>query len=105
MKARVMEVPISKIKGSLCKMRLEKDYEAEELRGSIEEQGVMNPVKLKKIKDGYLSFAGHRRLLEAKNLGHTTIRAEVWEDIGDKDAVLMGFVDNINRKDFTRLEE
>ncbi len=30
---------------------------------------------------------------------------EVWDDIDDREAALMGFVENINRKDFTRLEE
>ena len=98
-------IQISKIIGSLCKMRLEKDYEAEELLESISDRGVMIPVKLKPVKGGYLIFAGHRRLVGATELGHKTIMAEVWDDIEDRDAALMGFVENINRKDFTRLEE
>ncbi len=52
MKARVMEVPISKIKGSLCKMRLEKDYEREELLASIAKHGVTNPIKINCPVDG-----------------------------------------------------
>ncbi len=86
-------------------MRLEKDYEAEEMLASIEERGVMDPIKAKKVGDGYLLFAGHRRLETARELGHETIRAEIWEGIEDREAALMGFVENINRKDFTRLEE
>ncbi len=100
-KMEVKEIAISQIKGSLCKMRLEKDYEKEEMVESIGECGVMNPVKVKKVKDGYLIFTGHRRLECAKELGEKIIQAEIWEDIPDKEAVLMGFVDNINRKDFT----
>jgi len=101
----IKRIQISKIIGSLCKMRLEKDYEAEELLESISDRGVMNPVKVMPVKNGYLLFAGHRRLVGAKALGHKTIIAEVWDDIEDRDAALMGFVENINRKDFTRLEE
>jgi len=101
----IKKIQISKIIGSLCKMRLEKDYEADEMKASISDRGVMIPVKLKPVKGGYLSFAGHRRLTGAKDLGHKTIVAEVWDGIEDREAALMGFVENINRKDFTRLEE
>ena len=101
----IKSIAISKIIGSLCKMRLERDYEASALLESISDRGVMNPVKVMPVKNGYLIFAGHRRLVGAKELGHKTITAEVWDDLEDRDAALMGFVENINRKDFTRLEE
>jgi len=101
----VKEIPIAKITGSLCRMRLEKDYEREELLASIRERGVMEPIKVKKVKGGYLNFTGNRRLDCSRELRLETIRAEIWEDISDAEAVLMGFVENINRKDFTILEE
>lgn len=101
----VREIQINKILGSLCRMRLERDYEKEEMLTSIAKCGVMNPIKVKKVKDGYKIFAGHRRLDCAKELGHKTVPAEIWEGLGDREAVMMGFVDNINRKDFTPLEE
>jgi ParB family transcriptional regulator, chromosome partitioning protein len=101
----VREIEISRIGGSLCRMRLERDYERDELLASIRECGVMEPIKVKKVGDGYLNFTGHRRLDCAKELGLARIRAEVWDDISDGEAVLMGFVENINRKDFTILEE
>jgi len=105
MKTEVREIKISEIVGSLCRMRLEKDYEKEELMASIKRRGVMNPIKIKKTKKGYLLFAGHRRLDSSRGLGLETIPAEIWEEISDEEAVLRGFVDNINRKDFTQLEE
>lgn len=101
----VKEIEISKIIGSLCKMRLERDYEREELLASIKECGVMEPIKVKKVNGGYKNFTGNRRLDCSKELGLKTIRAEIWEDISDAEAVLMGFVENLNRKDFTMLEE
>ncbi|MEA1928648.1 MAG: ParB/RepB/Spo0J family partition protein [Candidatus Auribacterota bacterium] len=101
----IKRIRVSKIISSLCKMRLEKDYEEEEMRESISDRGVMNPVKLKPVEGGYRIFAGHRRLKGAKDLGKKMIIAEVRDDVEDKEAVLMGFVENINRKDFTRLEE
>lgn len=102
---KIQRIQISKIIGSLCKMRLEKDYEADEMRESIEDRGVMIPIKLKPVEGGYLIFAGHRRLVGAKELGKQTIIAEIWDKVEDREAALMGFVENINRKDFTRLEE
>jgi ParB family transcriptional regulator, chromosome partitioning protein len=105
MKIEVKEIQISEIVGSLCKMRLEEDYEKEELMASIAKYGVMNPIKVKRGKNGYMVFAGHRRLEYSRELGLLTIPAEIWEDISDEEAVLMGFIDNINRKDFSQLEE
>ena len=79
-------------------MRLEKDYEREEMLTSIKECGVMDPIK---VKGGSLNFTGNRRIKYSNELGLKTTRAEIWEDISDSEAVLMGFVENINRKDFT----
>lgn len=105
MKIKVNEIQISEIVGSLCKMRLEEDYEKEELMASIAKHGVINPIKVKRTKKGYMIFAGHRRVESSRELGLSTIPAEIWEDISDEEAVLMGFIDNINRKDFSQLEE
>ena len=101
----VKEIPIAKITGSLCRMRLEKDYEHEELLASIRKSGVQVPIRVKKVKGGYLVFAGHRRLDCARELKFKTIPAEIWEGISDREAAMKGFVENINRKDFTPLEE
>lgn len=101
----VRKIAISEIIGSLCRMRLEYDYEAEELGISIRECGVLNPIKVKPVQGGYMIFVGHRRLDRAKDLGQKTIKAEIWEGISEKEAALMGFVDNINRKDFALIEE
>ena len=48
----IKEIEISRIKGSPCRMRLERDYERDELLASIKECGVMEPIKVKKVKDG-----------------------------------------------------
>jgi ParB family chromosome partitioning protein len=101
----VREILISKIIGSVCRMRLEYDYEQEELGESIRECGVLNPIKVKPVKGGYMIFAGHRRLDRAIEQKRETVQAEIWRDIPDKEAALIGLVDNINRKDFTPLEE
>ena len=91
----IRDIPIDKIVGSLCRMRLEFDYEKDELLASIRKYGVMNPIKVKAVKSGYLIFAGHRRRDCAAELGHKNIKAEVWEGIADREAAMIGFVDNI----------
>ena len=45
MKIEVREIQIPEIVGSLCKMRLEEDYEKEEMMASIAKHGVMNREK------------------------------------------------------------
>ncbi len=106
MKREGREILVSDIVGSLCRMRLEEDYEREEMLVSVKKHGVMNPVKVKKAKKGgYILFAGHRRLDAAREVGLATIPAEIWDGISDEEAILFGFVDNINRKDFNQLEE
>ncbi len=41
----VKEIQVSKILGTLCRMRLEYDYEKDELLESIREYGVLNPIR------------------------------------------------------------
>ena len=59
----VKEIPISMIIRSLCRMRLEYDYEYEELLASIRKSGVQVPIRVKKVKGDYRLFAGMTTVL------------------------------------------
>lgn len=55
--------------------RVVDDEEMDRLVESIEEHGVMTPINVRPIEDGYEVISGHRRIHAAKRAGLTTIPA------------------------------
>lgn len=75
-----------------------------ELRDSIKEYGVIQPVILKKGDNGYLLIAGERRLRAATMAGLTRIPALV-RDASDEDTAVIALVENVQREDLGYIEE
>jgi ParB family chromosome partitioning protein len=76
-----------------------------ELRDSIREFGVLQPVIVKKDKYGlYILIAGERRVRAAKLAGLTKIPAIV-KDTDEKDAALIALVENVQRENLNYIEE
>ena len=96
---------MDKITGALARMRLQEDWEMDELTASIKQNGILNPLMLNRTSKGYILFAGHRRLKAARSLHMNTVPAIVYDDIPEAEAAMKGFIDNLNRKDFTPLEQ
>lgn len=94
-----MLVNISDIK---VKRRVRKDLgDLESLKNSLRTYGLLNPITL---NSRYELVAGERRLEAAKQLGWTTINAQVLE-IADKVSQLeIELEENIQRHDFTEEE-
>ena len=104
-KLAIQDVKVSKITGSFFQMRIEIDYDMSEMIESIKENGILNPLMLKKISGEYHVIAGHRRLKAARHIGLDTVPAVVYDKIPDKEAALKGMVDNLNRRELTPLEQ
>ncbi|MCD6460651.1 ParB/RepB/Spo0J family partition protein [bacterium] len=104
-KLAIQDVNVSKITGSFFQMRVEIDYDMSEMIESIKENGILNPLMLKKIGSEYHVIAGHRRLKAARQIGLDTVPAVVYDKIPDKEAALKGMVDNLNRRELTPLEQ
>ena len=98
-------IPVDNITGALARMRLQEDWEMDELSASIKQNGILNPLMLNRTHNGYVLFAGHRRLEAAKSLEMNSVPAIVYDDISEAEVALKGFIDNLNRKDFTPLEQ
>ncbi|NLG84738.1 MAG: ParB/RepB/Spo0J family partition protein [Firmicutes bacterium] len=100
-----LEVPIAQIRPNPYQPR--RDFDPEklaELAASIKEHGVLQPILLRRVEDGYQVVAGERRLRAAEQAGLTKIPAV----IGDfSDAVMMqvALVENLQRADLNPLEE
>jgi ParB family chromosome partitioning protein len=76
-----------------------------ELASSIENQGVMQPIVVRKIDfDQYEIVAGERRWRATQIAGLETIPAIV-KDISDEAAIVMALIENIQREDLNAIEE
>ncbi len=76
-----------------------------ELRDSIKEYGVIQPVIVKKSFNGhYILIAGERRLRAAAMAGLNKIPALV-RDADEKDAAIIALVENVQRENLGYMEE
>ncbi len=102
---RVMEIPLNQIVRNRYQPRLNFDDESiKELVASIKEKGVIQPVLLHKVEEGYELIAGERRYRAAKLLGLSTISAIV-KSIQRVEALELAIIENIQREDLNPVEQ
>jgi ParB family chromosome partitioning protein len=75
-----------------------------ELATSIEAQGVLQPLLVRRADHGYELVAGERRLRAAKLAGLDTVPVLV-RDISDKEMLEISIVENIQRENLNPVEE
>lgn len=80
------------------------EAELEDLRDSIKEQGILQPLLVRKDKNGYELIAGERRLRAAKLAGLAQVPV-VLKKISDSKLLEMSIVENIQRENFNPIEE
>ncbi len=81
------------------------EEELRELRDSILDYGVLQPIIVKRVKGGgYFLIAGERRLRAAKLAGLQRIPAII-KEYDEKDAAVVAVVENVQREDLSFLEE
>lgn len=98
-------LPIEKIKPGRYQPR--KDFNPEslqELANSIKAQGLVQPIVVRNMNDGYEIIAGERRWRAAQLIGLDQIPVII-KDIPDETAIAMALIENIQRKDLNALEE
>lgn len=74
------------------------------LADSIRELGVLQPILVRPVENGYEIVAGERRFRAAKRVGLTSIPALV-RDVDDTISLEQSIVENIQRSDLNPLEE
>ncbi len=103
---KTMEVPVELIKANSEQPR--KNFAEEqliELRDSIKEFGVLQPLILKREVNGdYLLIAGERRLRAAIMAGLDRVPAVI-KDASDEEVSLIALVENIQRENLGYIEE
>lgn len=80
------------------------ENELAELARSIEEQGVIQPLMVRKNDTGYELVAGERRFRAAKMAGLSQVPVIIRE-LSDKEVLEISIVENIQREDLNAMEE
>jgi ParB family chromosome partitioning protein len=102
---RVMEVPLNQIVRNRYQPRLTfNDESIKDLAASIKENGVIQPVIIHKVEDGYELIAGERRYRAVKLLGMATIPAIV-KTVQRAEALEIAIIENIQREDLNPVEQ
>jgi ParB family transcriptional regulator, chromosome partitioning protein len=76
-----------------------------ELAESIRRHGVLQPLLVRRLTDGYELIAGERRWRAARLAGLTAVPAVVRSDAGNDAQLVLGLIENLQRADLDPIEE
>ncbi len=99
------DIPLGDIKPNHYQPR--KDFSAEnlgELAESIKSAGLLQPIVVRPLTEGYELVAGERRFRAVKSLGWATIPAIV-RDYDDQTMLTLALIENLQRADLNPIEE
>jgi ParB/RepB/Spo0J family partition protein len=104
--ANARYLPIESIQVNPHQARQQFDEEAlDELRHSIEEQGVLQPIGVRKLADGFEIVYGERRYRAAVLAGLINMPCIVYENLDDTQAALVTAMENLQREDLDPEDE
>lgn len=89
---------------SKSNVRNEIDDTLQELKQSIMQNGLLLPICVRQVGDGYEIVDGHRRFAATKLIGEPFIECNILDDISDKDRLFMQVEANIQRKAMSAFE-
>lgn len=101
----ILQIPLDEIFPSPFQpRRIFDEKELFALGESIRENGLIQPISVRKVKNGYELIAGERRLRACKMIGRKNIEAVVY-DIGDEDSATWALIENLQRSDLSPFDE
>jgi len=102
---QIMEIDINDIMPNKGQPRRHFDKtKLRALEDSITTHGVVQPIVVKQIKDGYEIVAGERRWRASKNIGMKSITAVI-RSLDDLQQAQIALIENIQREDLNDIEE
>lgn len=102
---RVQELELAEIHPNPYQPRL--DFDDIEIRGlaqSIQSYGVIQPIIVRKAKEGYQLIAGERRYRACRMIGKMRIPAIV-QEMNDEAVAAVSLIENLQRKELNYFEE
>jgi ParB family transcriptional regulator, chromosome partitioning protein len=99
-------IDVDQVRPSPEQMR--KHFPAESLRelaDSIRQHGVLQPILVRRLPDGYELIAGERRLRAARLAGVQRVPAIIRHEADSEDSLLLGLIENLQREDLDPIEE
>ena len=101
----VVNIPASQIEPNPAQPRVYfDDYSLTQLAVSIQQNGIIQPLTVRKTDAGYQLIAGERRLRAAKLVNLEYVPCIVLES-EDKESAVLAILENIQRADLNYLEE
>lgn len=101
----ILYLEVDKIKPNLHQPREEFDSASlEELASSIKEKGFIQPIIVRRSKDGYELIAGERRLRAAKSLKINKIPSII-RNADDDESLEIALIENVQREGLNPIEE
>lgn len=103
--AGVLQAPLGQIRPNPNQPRRAFDPGAlDDLAASIRERGVMQPLLVRNVSNGFEIIAGERRFRAAREAGLETVPVLV-HDVSDQEALELALVENLQREDLNLIEE
>lgn len=102
---RLDELPLNSIQPNPEQPRTNfKKEDLEELAASIEKEGLLQPIVVRKVGDHYQIIAGERRWQACRTLGLQSVPVRIKEADDDK-ALELALIENVQRSDLNPIEE
>lgn len=99
------EILVDKISFSPYQARKEfSEEQISQLADSIASEGLMQPIVVRKMNEGFELIAGERRLRACKKIGLKRIAAFV-QNASDASSAVKGLIENLQRSDLNPMEE
>ena len=96
---------INEVKPNSSQPRKEFDEEAiGELANSIKEKGILQPLVVRTIENGYEIIAGERRWRAAQRAGVTRVPVII-KEASDREVMELALIENLQREDLNPIEE
>ena len=100
-----LEVEVDRIvPNPLQPRRLFDEAKIDELAASVREKGIVQPLLVRRGRDGYELIAGERRLRAALKVGLREVPVVVRE-ASDQEALQLALIENLQREDLNPIEE
>ena len=103
--SEALQVEVALIKDNRFQPRQTYDIvKIDELAASIKEQGLLQPLVVRSINNGYEVVAGERRLKAARKIGLLKVPVII-RDVSDQQALVLALVENLQREELNPIEE